>query len=70
MRFSASLPSQTLEDMVLYGRERKDLLGRSVDTGRKGRTEVKGLFSQQRGVTHREALSVSRNGLKRAGVAK
>lgn len=33
--------------------------------GRKGRTEVKGLFSQQREVTCAESLSVSRNDLKK-----
>lgn len=50
--------------------ERKDLLGRSVVTGRKGRTEVKGLFSQHRDVTHGEPLSVSRNDLKKCRDSK
>ena len=50
--------------------ERKDLLGRSVVTGRKGRTEVKGLFSQRRDITRGEPLSVSRNDLKKGRDSK
>lgn len=50
--------------------ERKNLPGRAVVTGRKGRAEIKGLFSQLRGVTCGEPLSVSTNYLEKGRASK